>query len=90
MTKQLPFYFFTLFIAIAISSCDKSDSDDCDPDKVCYTQAPDSLYVKLELAPQNSDLPLEINFYKGDIDDGDKIEYFETSNSEEYYLMPIK
>lgn len=71
-----------------ITSCDK-DKDICDENKVCYTDQPDSLYVKLKLPDDLGSDSVEISFYKGYFDTGEKIDQFYTSQKEIYYLMPV-
>lgn len=84
------YYVFTiiLFSGGLLMSCNKS-SDQCDENKVCYTQKPDSLYIELQLSKSPSDQPVEVNFYIGNSDDGDLYHSFLTNNTTEYFLMPV-
>nr|WP_299205903.1 hypothetical protein [uncultured Brumimicrobium sp.] len=74
---------------LIISSCTKSSKDICDTNQICYTQAPDDLYVKLEFSTNPSSTPIEVKFYQGNMDNGTLYDHFYTTNSVEYYLMPV-
>jgi hypothetical protein len=69
-------------------SCEKT-SNECDENKTCYTQKPDSLYIELQLSESPTDQPVEVNFYIGNSDDGELYYSFETNNTTEYFLMPV-
>jgi hypothetical protein len=88
MTKMkylilLPIAFFGVLM-----SCEKS-SNACEEDKVCYTQSPDSLYIELQLTQSSDSQPVEVNFYFGNVDDGELYYSFQTNNTTEYFLMPV-
>lgn len=88
MKKLLPFC-ATLLLLLVVS-CNKWDSDDCDPDLICYTQRPDSLYIELQLSPINFDDTIEVNFYEGNIDDADPVYSFITTAEKEYFHVPVR
>lgn len=87
-------FFYLASVALVIFtffSCKKDQGETiCDDSVVCYTQQPDSLYVKLKLSSNADSLPVEISFYKGYFDDGEKIDHFFTYNKEIYYLLPVQ
>src|SRR5690554_6365086 len=74
---------------LIISSCTKSSKDICDTNQICYTQAPDDLYVKLAFSINPSSTPIEVKFYQGNMANGTSYDHFHTTNSVEYYLMPV-
>lgn len=80
--------FILLITSGFIMSC-KKNSSECDENKVCYTQKPDSLYIELNLSVSPSDDSVKVNFYVGNSDDGDLYYSFETNNLREYFLMPV-
>lgn len=85
-------YYTTLVIIglLALSSCFKdNDSDECDPNKVCYTDAPPTLYVRLHLSPSPDGSTVTVRLYEGNVDDGELYDTFETSDVEETYLLPV-
>lgn len=86
MMKYLLFIFS--FGLLIISSCGKHN-DGCDEDKVCYTLKPDSLYIELQLSPPPNNEFVEVEFYIGNVDDGELFLSFTTSNSLEYFHMPV-
>lgn len=76
----------------ALSSCFKdnnNDDDDCDPNKVCYTDSPETLFVKLKLSSSPDDSPVKVRLYVGDVDDGELYDSFQTTKNEESYLLPV-
>lgn len=88
--KNRIIYIAFLFVSILIlASCSKGKNDICDPDEICYTDKPDELYVKLEFSNSPNSDPIEVSFYEGYLDDGDLYETFTTTNSSEYYIMPV-
>jgi len=89
MKNLIKVAFFIIGIALINTSCSKSKNDICDTNKICYTQAPDELYVKLELSTNPSSDPIEVKFYIGNMDNGELYDHFYTLNSTEYYLMPV-
>ncbi|HLV42433.1 MAG TPA: hypothetical protein VKY37_09150 [Brumimicrobium sp.] len=76
-------------VTLLSTSCNKTKSDICDTNKVCYTQAPDELYVKLELSTNPSAVPIDVKFYIGNMDNGKLYDHFYTNNNVEYFLMPV-
>lgn len=70
-------------------SCKKSNASTCDDNKTCYTDAPDSLWVKLDLANESYDNPIRVKFYIGNMDDGELYDEFQTTDDEAYYLVPV-
>lgn len=89
MKNLIKVAFFIIGIALINTSCSKSKNDICDTNKICYTQAPDELYVKLELSTNPSSDPIEVKFYIGNMDNGELYDHFYTLKSTEYYLMPV-
>ena|SRR5690554_5903623 len=89
MRKYFYYTLFLTFLFLLGTACNKKDDDYCEPDEICYTQKPDSLYVKLELSNNPSSTPREVSFYKGHLDDGELLEKFNTSFDTEYLLMPV-
>ena len=88
--KRIFYSLIAVFSVLIVSSCGKTTGNgECDQDITCYTQKPEELFVKLQLSKNESDSPVEVTFYKGDIDDGDIIDNFPTDSTEESYLMPI-
>ncbi len=88
--KRIFYSLIAIFSVLIVSSCGKTTGNgECDQDITCYTQKPEELFVKLQLSKNESDSPVEVTFYKGDIDDGDIIDNFPTDSTEESYLMPI-
>src|SRR5690554_4227068 len=89
MKTKIPYIFAVVCFSLIAYSCSKSKNDICDPNEICYTEKPDELYVKLELSNSPNSEPVEVKFYKGYMDDGELYETFTTTNSSEYYLMPV-
>lgn len=89
MKNQILYIGIAVLSVFVMLSCSK-EKNICDEDKVCYTEGPDSLYVKLSLSdnPQKNTLK-EVSFYKGYFDDGKLIDHFYTQEKEIYYLLPI-
>ncbi|MBW7866846.1 MAG: hypothetical protein H3C31_00815 [Brumimicrobium sp.] len=86
--KKLYYISLICIICISLSSCfKKKEKEICDENKICYTEGPDDLYVKLKISKSNK--PVEIRMYKGYYDKGEKIDKFFTNNTEETYLLPI-
>lgn len=81
---------FIVLSSIALFvSCSKGNSSTCSGNKPCYTDSPDSLFVKLDLANDKYDHPVLVKFYIGNMDDGVLYDEFQTTNDEEYYLVPV-
>lgn len=79
-----------LLAPVFMTGCFKdNDSDECDPDKVCYTQAPETLYVKLHLSPSPDGSAVKVRMYRGSVDSGELIDSFESYDVEESYLLPV-
>ncbi len=88
--KRIFYSLTAVFSVLIVFSCGKTTGNgDCDQSITCYTQKPEELFVKLQLSKNENDSPVEVTFYKGDIDDGATIENFTTLATEESYLMPI-
>lgn len=88
--KRIFYILIAVFSVLIVSSCGKTTGNgDCDQSITCYTQKPKELFVKLQLSKNENDSPVEVTFFKGDIDEGDTIENFTTISTEESYLMPI-
>lgn len=81
--------FLILGSIVLFTSCSKDNSSSCKSDITCYTDAPDSLWVKLDLSNKSYDNPIYARFYVGNMDDGDLYDEFQTTNDEEYYLVPV-
>ena|SRR5690554_1299140 len=84
--KHTVFLTSTLLFFVA---CTKTKNDICDVNQICYTDAPNELYVKLELSPNPSSDPVEVMFYIGNLDNGELYDHFYTLSDVEYYLMPV-
>lgn len=84
--KYLIVFLFATFAVLM--SCEKT-SNACDENKVCYTQKPDSLYIELQLSESPDNQPIDVNFYIGNVDDGELYYSFQTNNTTEYFLMPV-
>lgn len=85
-------YYVSLAIIglLTLGSCFKdNDSDECDPNKVCYTEAPETLYVRLHLSSSPDGSAVKVRIYEGNVDDGELYDSFETFNAEETYLLPV-
>jgi hypothetical protein len=89
MKNSIKITFIAFGVMLLSASCTKSNDDICDPNKVCYTEAPNDLYVKLELSTNPSSQPIAVKFYVGNMDDGELFDNFFTTNNVEYYLMPV-
>lgn len=89
MKNSIKVTFLAVGIILFSTSCSKTKDDICDTNIICYTEAPDDLYVKLELSTNPSSTPIEISFYIGNMDNGELYDKFHTVNSVEYYLMPV-
>lgn len=89
MKKQIRNIFLVIGLITIVTSCGKSKQDICDPNEICYTSKPDELYLKLELSTNPSSGPIEVSLYIGNLDDGELYETFTTTQSAEYYLMPV-
>lgn len=50
-----------------LSSCFKSD--DCDPNKVCITERPDSAWVNIDFSYSRFNTPIPFVIYNGDVED---------------------
>lgn len=88
--NRMTFTFIAVIALFTAASCGKTTGNgECDQSITCYTQKPDSLFVKLQLSKNENDSPVEVTFFEGDIDDGDTIEKFTTISTEESYLIPI-
>lgn len=89
--KLLTIILVSILLGIS-SSClqnNNVDNDDCNPNAICYTQAPPTLFVKLRLSPNLNGTPVKVRVYVGDVDDGILYDSFETFNAEETYLLPV-
>lgn len=84
---KITFIFFGL-IALLIS-CNKDSSSTCSTGIICYTEAPDSLWVRLDLTNEDYNKPVHIRFYFGNMDNGDLYDEFDTSEDEIFYLVPV-
>jgi hypothetical protein len=83
---------FIVSILLGFMSCENNNtfnSNDCDQNIICYTEAPDELFVKLELSESPDGNPVIVRFYEGNVDDGVVIDSFSTYNLEESYLLPV-
>lgn len=89
MKNSIKIILIVFTVTLFSTSCNKSKDDICDTNKICYTQAPDELYVKLELSTNPTIQPIDVSFYIGNLDDGELFEQFFTNNNTEYFLMPI-
>ncbi|MGM0477877.1 MAG: hypothetical protein ACQERC_01550 [Bacteroidota bacterium] len=90
MMNRTTYNLIAVFSVFIVTSCGKTTGNgECDQSITCYTQKPDELFVKLDLSKNGNDSPVEVTFFKGDIDEGDTIENFTTLSSDESYLMPI-
>ena len=72
-----------------LTSCNKDSSGSCSSGIICYTDAPDSLWVKLNLINPDYDDSIFVKLYVGNMDDGEVYDSFKTINEEEYYLVPV-
>jgi hypothetical protein len=79
-----------LFLVGLIVACSKFPSNSCDVNKPCYTQAPDSLFVELQLTPQSEQDTIFVSFYEGNVDDGELLTTFTTSFDREYFYVPVR
>lgn len=79
-------YLISLSIISGMVSCKKL-SDECDESLVCLTDAPDSLFIELQLSPAGSGEHVLVRFYEGNVDDGDLYLEFITTNDKEYFYM---
>src|SRR5690554_2359977 len=89
MKNSIKITLLAVGIILFSTSCSKTKDDICDINIICYTEAPDDLYVKLELSTNPSSTPIEVRFYIGNMDNGELYDKFHTTNNVEYYLMPI-
>lgn len=93
MKSFLKYSFFICSIGLFLFSCnkDKDSTSSCDTNAICYTIAPDSLWVKLNLSPPSVlGETTKVKFYFGNMDDGKLYDQFQTTESEVYYLVPVK
>lgn len=81
--------FLGIFSAALLSACNKESTGSCDSDITCYTAAPDSLWIKLDLDNDDYNNPIHVKFYIGNMDDGELYDEFQTTNEEEFYLVPV-
>ncbi len=81
--------FLIIGALVVLTSCDKDNSATCSNDIICYTDAPDSLWVKLNLANPDYEDSILVQLYIGNMDDGELYDSFKTINDEEYYLVPV-
>lgn len=78
----------SIIIPIAFFSC-KRLSDECDPNKTCYTDRPDSLWVQLQMVLNAENDSVLVKFYKGNVDDGElQWEYYSFSEKIDE-LVPV-
>lgn len=89
MKNSIKITLFAFAVLLLSTSCKKTKDDICDVNQICYTQAPDSLWVKLELSTNPSSQPIEVKFFKGNMDNGDLDDHFYTINNVEYFLRPV-
>lgn len=66
MKKHL-FFIALFFVALAFSSCFKSD--ECDPNKYCNTERPDSAWVNVTVSYSPRNVPVPFVIYNGDVED---------------------
>ncbi|MDX1653424.1 MAG: hypothetical protein R3277_13080 [Brumimicrobium sp.] len=79
---------FLFSFGVVLLAC-KKNSDDCDPNMICYTEKPDSLYIELRLSPNPSGDPIEVRFFIGNVNDGELYHTFFTNSDREYFHMPV-
>tara|TARA_B100000508_G_scaffold141026_1_gene145238 strand:- start:10422 stop:10847 length:426 start_codon:yes stop_codon:yes gene_type:complete len=80
-----------LSVTFILSGCfkDNDGEGECNPNAVCYTQPPETLYVTLHLSDSPDGSPVKVRLYVGDVDDGQLFDSFTTTLSEETYLLPV-
>lgn len=85
-------YFFPILsvLVVGVLSCGKFPSNSCDMSKECYTLAPDSLIVELQLSPNSLTDTMIVQFYEGNVDDGELLLEFETTEDREYFYVPVR
>lgn len=90
MTYNKLFLIFPL-IALLLSGCFKNNGGqgECNPNAICYTSAPSTLFVKLRISPSPDGTPVKVRLYQDNVDNGTLFDSFETTLQEEVYLLPV-
>lgn len=80
-----------LIVTFAFAGCfkDNDGEGECNPNAVCYTDAPNELLVKLKLSSSPDGTPVKVRMYEGNVDDGVLFDSLETTSAEESYYLPV-
>lgn len=79
----------SIFLNLLFSACGNDGGGGCDPDKICYTEKPTVLFADLKLSTRADIDSLRVNYYRGNVDDGDLLISFLTEVSNEYIESPV-
>lgn len=88
--RNLSWILPSLIIMFISNSCGGDGiGNSCDPDKICYTEKPTVLYADLKLSSRSNIDSIKVNYYRGNVDDGELLITFFTEASNEYIESPV-